>query len=65
MKTDPMPTKSRITIIVLSGLEKLVTESIERRINEGPTLSQSLIAFSQLIATLANKQYPDRMVNYK
>ena len=60
-----MPKKSRITILILAGLEKLAAESVERRINEGPTLNQSLIAFSQLIATLANKQYPDRVVNYR
>ena len=50
--------------MILAGLEKLVSETMERRLNHGVSLNQSLIAFSQLISTLANKQYPDRVVNY-
>ena len=61
---SPMPNKSRFTIVITPGTEKLASDSSELRQREGPTLSKGIVSLSQLAASLANQPYPDREISY-
>ncbi|KAK2159852.1 hypothetical protein LSH36_145g07016 [Paralvinella palmiformis] len=66
MKTSEsaLPNQSRFTIVITPGIEKLQEDGNHIRVREGPTLSKSIISLSQLVATIANQPYADRVINY-
>ena len=59
-----MPNKSRLTIVKLPELGKLHEDSSRLRLREGPNLSKGIIALNQLVNSLANQPFPDRVINY-
>ena len=63
-RDSPTPNKSRFTIVVTPGVEKLSEDTNNIRLREGPSLSKSLVSLSQLVTALANQPYPDRVINY-
>ena len=62
---SPLPNKSRFTVVVTPGLEKVAEDSRQLRVREGPTLSKGVVALGQLTAALANQPYADRVINYR
>ncbi|ELT95507.1 hypothetical protein CAPTEDRAFT_226630 [Capitella teleta] len=63
-KESSIPNKSRLTVVVTPGIEKLSEDSNNIRLREGPNLSKSLVSLSQLVTALANQPFPDRFINY-
>nr|XP_039262238.1 coiled-coil domain-containing protein 78-like [Styela clava] len=61
---NPLPNRSKFTVIRMPGMEKLSEDLSRTRLREGPTLSKSVIAFNQLSADLARQQEPERVINY-
>ncbi|KAL4235904.1 hypothetical protein ACF0H5_004294 [Mactra antiquata] len=61
---NPVPNKSRFTIVEFPGLEKLSDDPNQLRHKEGPALSRALIALNQVVSSLASNPFPDRVVNY-
>lgn len=61
---NPQPYKSRFTIVELPGLEKLSADPTQIQLREGPQLSKALVALNQVITSLANQPFPDRVINY-
>ncbi len=64
-KDSPLPNRSRFTIVVTPGIEKLVMDATQLRLKEGPNLNQSIISLSQLIDSLANQPFPHRVITYR
>ena len=58
-REDIEPAKSRLTVVLPPGLEKISRQELISQ-----SLSQGIMSFSQLVATLAAKTYPDRVINY-
>ena len=61
---SPLPNKSRLTIVIAPGAEKLAEDSQHLRMREGPMMSKGIVALNQLVTQLSNLQYADRVVNY-
>ncbi|CAL1535455.1 unnamed protein product, partial [Lymnaea stagnalis] len=61
---NPQPYKSRFTVVELPGLEKLAEQSGYSALWEGPQLSQALVALNQVVTSLAQHSYPDRVIDY-
>lgn len=61
---NPLPNRSKFTVVKMPGMEKLSEDLSRTRLREGPTLSKSVVAFNQLTADLARQQEPERVINY-
>jgi len=52
-------------VVRLPGAEKLAEDPTQLRMREGPTLNRSLLAFKQVVTSLAASRQPTRVINYK
>ncbi|XP_031553927.1 coiled-coil domain-containing protein 78-like [Actinia tenebrosa] len=55
---------SRLMVVELPGAEKLSEDPTQLRMREGPTLNRSILAFRQLVSSLAGSPSPTRVINY-
>ena len=57
--------KSRMTLVLTSGAEKLAEDISQLRKREGAQLSRSMVTLGRLTDDLAKAPYPDRVVTYR
>ncbi|KAK3735421.1 hypothetical protein QZH41_016872 [Actinostola sp. cb2023] len=63
-KDTPEPFHSRLMVVKLPGAEKLAEDPTQLRMREGPTLNRSILAFRQVVSSLAASPMVTRVINY-
>ncbi|XP_048584307.1 coiled-coil domain-containing protein 78 isoform X2 [Nematostella vectensis] len=64
LRDNSAPFTSRLSVIELPGAEKLAEDPTQLRMREGVSLNKSVLAFGQLVATLASTHDAARNINY-
>ncbi|XP_075254095.1 uncharacterized protein LOC142345712 isoform X2 [Convolutriloba macropyga] len=62
-RDNPAPNRSRLVFVDLPAAEKLIHDSQELRLREGPTLNKGLFALSRMVGNIANEQKPERVID--
>ncbi len=60
-REHPQPNRSRFTLLMTSGTEKLAEDPVRLQAAQGPTYNKSLLGLASLSQSLAQNQEPEKL----